>query len=137
MKSILPSSASPILSNLLNVLSENGRLSSAPKVFADFNSLMAAYRGELEVVVTSAEALDSKALSRLEKALKGTDVAQGKTLKISNRVSLRLAIRITKGRIRCRGRGNGLLITLLLLPSSTRFRKELSRGIKTSTLTSR
>lgn len=48
---------------------------------------MSAYRGELEVIVTSAEQLDSKALSRLEKALKGTEVAQGKTLKISNRVN--------------------------------------------------
>jgi F-type H+-transporting ATPase subunit O len=87
MKSFLPSSTSPILTNLLSVLSENGRLASAPKVFADFNTLMSAYRGELEVVVTSAEALDSKALNRLEKALKGTEVAQGKSLKISNRVS--------------------------------------------------
>jgi F-type H+-transporting ATPase subunit O len=90
MKSFLPSSTSPILTNLLLVLSENGRLASAPKVFADFNTLMSAYRGELEVIVTSAEQLDSKALSRLEKALKGTEVAQGKTLKISNRVNAAL-----------------------------------------------
>jgi F-type H+-transporting ATPase subunit O len=47
---------------------------------------MAAYRGELEVIVTSAEALDSKALQRLDKALKATEIAQGKTLKITNRV---------------------------------------------------
>lgn len=49
---------------------------------------MAAYRGELEVVVTSAEPLDSKSLNRLEKALKSTEIAQGKTLKVANRVSL-------------------------------------------------
>ncbi|XAO21582.1 hypothetical protein I312_100335 [Cryptococcus bacillisporus CA1280] len=48
---------------------------------------MAAYRGELEVVVTSAEPLDSKALNRLEKALKSTEIAQGKTLKVVNRVN--------------------------------------------------
>lgn len=47
---------------------------------------MAAYRGELEVVVTSAEPLDSKSLNRLDKALKGTEIAQGKTLKVVNRV---------------------------------------------------
>jgi F-type H+-transporting ATPase subunit O len=47
---------------------------------------MAAYRGELEVIVTSAEALDSKSMSRLEKALKGAQLAEGKTLKINNRV---------------------------------------------------
>ncbi|WVQ83061.1 ATP synthase F1, delta subunit [Cryptococcus sp. DSM 104549] len=87
LSSIVPSSASPILSNLLSVLSENGRLSAAPKVFADFHSLMAAYRGELEVVVTSAEALDSKTLSRLDKALKSTEVAKGKTLKVVNKVN--------------------------------------------------
>ena len=86
LQSILGSSSSPILLNLLSVLSENGRLSSASKVFADFNSLMAAYRGELEVIVTSAEALDSKSMSRLEKALKGAQLAEGKTLKINNRV---------------------------------------------------
>lgn len=72
----------------MNVLSENGRLSSAPRVFADFGSLMAAYRGELEVVVTSAEPLDSKAMQRLDKALKSSKEAEGKTIKISNRVCL-------------------------------------------------
>lgn len=92
LSTILPSSSSPILLNLLNVLSENGRLASAEKVFADFNSLIAAYRGELEVVVTSAEPLDSKALSRIEKALKGTQAAEGKTLRVTNRVSGCLAV---------------------------------------------
>ncbi|GMK53970.1 hypothetical protein CspeluHIS016_0105560 [Cutaneotrichosporon spelunceum] len=77
----------PYLSNLLSVLSENGRLSSAEKVFSDFNSLMSAYRGELEVVVTSAEALDSKTMARLEKALKGSALADGKTLKFTNKVN--------------------------------------------------
>lgn len=47
---------------------------------------MAAYRGELEVTVTSAEPLDQKSMARLEKALKGTEVAEGKTLKFNNRV---------------------------------------------------
>lgn len=94
LSSIVPSSASPILTNLLSVLSENGRLASAPKVFADFGSLMSAYRGELEVVVTSAEPLDGKATQRIEKALKGTEIVQGKTLKIVNRVcALDLSVR--------------------------------------------
>ena len=87
LRGIIPSGSSPILLNLLSVLSENGRLSSAPKVFQDFHSLMAAYRGELEVVVTSAEPLDSKAMGRLDKALKAAQAAEGKTLKIVNRVS--------------------------------------------------
>ncbi|WVR06349.1 ATP synthase F1, delta subunit [Kwoniella sp. DSM 27419] len=87
LSSIVPSGSSPILLNLLTVLSENGRLSSAPKVFADFNSLIAAHRGELEVVVTSAEPLDNKAINRLEKALKDTEISKGKTLKVVNRVN--------------------------------------------------
>jgi F-type H+-transporting ATPase subunit O len=82
----LTTNSSSILSNLLQVLSENGRLSQTSKVFADFNSLISAYRGELEVSVTSAEALDSKTMSRLEKALKGSKEAEGKTLKIVNKV---------------------------------------------------
>ena len=48
---------------------------------------MSAYRGELEVVVTSVEALDSRAMQRLERALKATQMAEGKTLKIVNKVS--------------------------------------------------
>ncbi len=48
---------------------------------------MSAYRGELEVAVTSAEPLDKQAMGRLEKALKATQLAEGKTLKIVNRVS--------------------------------------------------
>lgn len=83
---VLPKGASPLLTNLLSVLSENGRLAQTPKVFADFHSLMAAYRGELEVVVTSAEPLDQRTMTRLEKALRGTAVADGKTLKFTNRV---------------------------------------------------
>lgn len=87
LKKVLPSGSSPLLFNLLNVLSENGRLSQATKVFADFNQLMSAYRGELEVVVTSAEPLDSKTMNRLEKALKGSSLADGKTLTFTNKVN--------------------------------------------------
>lgn len=57
---------------------------------------MAAYRGELEVIVTSAEALDSKSMSRLEKALKGAQLAEGKTLKINNRVGPVVSTDITR-----------------------------------------
>ncbi|GFZ45182.1 ATP synthase chain 5 [Saitozyma sp. JCM 24511] len=122
LSSIIPQGASPILSNLLSVLAENGRLSSAPKVFADFASLMAAYHGELEVVVTSAEPLDSKTMSRLDKALKSTKEAEGKTIKITNRVNPSLL--------------GGLLVdfgdkSIDLSASSkvTRFNQALSQGV--------
>ena len=108
LSTILPSSSSPILLNLLTVLSENGRLASAEKVFADFNSLIAAYRGELEVIVTSAEPLDSKSLSRIEKALKGTQAAEGKTLRVTNRVSLVCGSSVFDGE-RTRGMGGRVL----------------------------
>lgn len=87
LKGVVPSGSSPYLLNLLSVLSENGRLSSADKVFADFHTLIAAYRGEVEITITSAEPLDSKSLNRLEKAIKNTSVAEGKTLKFVNKVN--------------------------------------------------
>ncbi|WOO77404.1 ATP synthase subunit 5, mitochondrial [Vanrija pseudolonga] len=87
LKGVVPSGSSPYLLNLLSVLSENGRLSSAGKVFADFHTLIAAYRGEVEITITSAEPLDSKSLTRLEKAIKNTSVAEGKTLKFVNKVN--------------------------------------------------
>lgn len=87
LKSVVPSGTSPILFNLLSVLSENGRLGTATKVFEDFEKLMSAHRGELLVTVTSAEPLDNKSMSRLEKALKSSQVGQDKTLKFVNRVN--------------------------------------------------
>lgn len=41
--------------NLFQVLAENGRLADAPKVIEGFQELMSAYRGEVEVIVTSAQ----------------------------------------------------------------------------------
>ena len=41
-------------SNLFQVLAENGRLGDTEKVIEGFLSLMTAYRGEVEVTVTSA-----------------------------------------------------------------------------------
>jgi F-type H+-transporting ATPase subunit O len=48
---------------------------------------MSAHRGELVVTVTSAEPLGSSEMKRLEKALKGSQVAQGKELKVVNKVN--------------------------------------------------
>ena len=44
-----------ITKNLLAVLSENGRLAETPAVIEEFNALVAKYKGELEIVVTSAQ----------------------------------------------------------------------------------
>ena len=102
-----------MLLNLLNVLSENGRLASAPKVFEDFSSLMGAYRGELEVIVTSAEPLDNSAMQRLDRALKATDIAKGKKIKIQNKVR-RIPSHLECDRSRCHpGFGRGSRLTRL------------------------
>ncbi|KAI5454191.1 ATP synthase F0 subcomplex subunit OSCP atp5 [Naganishia albida] len=87
ISSLAPSSASPILSNLLSVLASNGRLSLFPSIITDFSTLMSAHRGELVVTITSAEPLGAAEMKRLEKALRASQAAQGKDLKLVNKVN--------------------------------------------------
>jgi F-type H+-transporting ATPase subunit O len=75
---------------LFGVLAENGRLQDTEKVIQGFLELMTAYRGEVEVTVTSATPLDRATVSRIETALKGSQIAakgNGKTLKIVQKVN--------------------------------------------------
>lgn len=73
--------------NFLRTLAENNRLSLLGGICAKFGELMSAARGEVEMTVTSAQALDSKTLSRLETAVaKSSYVGQGKKLKVTNEV---------------------------------------------------
>jgi len=75
--------------NLLKVLSENGRLGETEGVIEGFNELVAQYKGELTVTVTSATPLPKDALTRLETALKQSQTAQAaKVLKITNKVRI-------------------------------------------------
>jgi F-type H+-transporting ATPase subunit O len=77
--------------NLFAILSENGRLAETPGVIDGFNALMSEYRGEATVVVTSATPLPKDIMTRLENALKGSQIAQkAKTLKVTNKVRLAL-----------------------------------------------
>jgi len=74
--------------NFLNTLAENNRLGLLPGVTSKFSELISAARGEVEMIVTSAQALDNKALSRLENAVaKSTYVGVGKKLKVTNKVN--------------------------------------------------
>ncbi|KZV82763.1 OSCP, subunit 5 of the stator stalk of mitochondrial F1F0 ATP synthase [Exidia glandulosa HHB12029] len=74
--------------NLFAVLSENGRLSETSGVVEGFNELVAKYKGELDVVVTSAEPLGRDVLANLEKSLKQSEAGKAaKTLKITNKVN--------------------------------------------------
>jgi F-type H+-transporting ATPase subunit O len=45
----------PITANLLEVLAENGRLNQTEKIITAYQQLMVAIRGEVSVVVTSAQ----------------------------------------------------------------------------------
>ncbi|KAF9264266.1 F1 complex, OSCP/delta subunit of ATPase [Marasmius fiardii PR-910] len=79
---------SDITKNLLTILSENGRLGEAEGVIEGFNELVAQYKGELTVTVTSAAPLQRDILGRLETVLKQSQTAQqAKTLKITNKVN--------------------------------------------------
>ncbi|KAF8647051.1 hypothetical protein AX16_006888 [Volvariella volvacea WC 439] len=79
---------SEITKNLLDVLSQNGRLGETEGVIEGFNELVAKYKGELTVTVTSAAPLPKDVLTRLETTLKQSQTAQqAKVLKISNKVN--------------------------------------------------
>lgn len=85
--SVLPAQGKSEIKNFLQVLAENNRLSVLPSVVSKFDELVRADKGEVEVVVTSAQPLDSKVLSRIESAVAGSGVlAAGKKSKIVNKV---------------------------------------------------
>lgn len=65
-------------------------MADTERVIDGFMELMTAYRGEVEVTVTSAAPLDKSQVSRIESALKGSQIASkgnGKTLKIVQKVN--------------------------------------------------
>ncbi|KAJ5243376.1 ATP synthase subunit 5 [Penicillium citrinum] len=76
-----------ILKNFLATLAENNRLGSLEGVCEKFATLMSAHRGEIELSITSAQELDSKTISRLEKAVAKSEYSQGKKLKIVTNVN--------------------------------------------------
>jgi len=79
---------SDVTKNLFSVLSENGRLGEVESVIEGFNELVAQYKGELTVTVTSASPLAKDILTRLETTLKQSQAAQAaKMLKITNKVN--------------------------------------------------
>jgi len=79
---------SDVTKNLFAVLSDNGRLAETQGVIEGFNELVAQYKGELEVVVTSASPLPKDVSTRLESVLKQSQAAQqAKSVKITNKVN--------------------------------------------------
>ncbi|KAI0181466.1 putative oligomycin sensitivity conferring protein [Hypoxylon sp. FL1284] len=74
--------------NFLSTLAENNRLGILPGVCEKFGEIISASRGEVELVVTSAQQLDNRTLSRLETAVsKSAYVGSGKKLKVTNQVN--------------------------------------------------
>ncbi|KZV76325.1 OSCP, subunit 5 of the stator stalk of mitochondrial F1F0 ATP synthase [Peniophora sp. CONT] len=79
---------SDVTKNIFYVLSENGRLGESNHVIEGFNELVAQYKGELNVTVTSASPLPKDVLTKLEATLKQSQTAQkAKSLKITNKVN--------------------------------------------------
>ncbi|KAF4304387.1 putative ATP synthase oligomycin sensitivity conferral [Botryosphaeria dothidea] len=76
-----------VVKNFLETLAENNRLGLLEPITENFAQLMGAYRGEIELNVTSAQPLDNKVLSRLESAVSKSSYAQGKKLKVVPKVN--------------------------------------------------
>ncbi|KAI1460755.1 putative oligomycin sensitivity conferring protein [Annulohypoxylon moriforme] len=87
-KNVGAASANETVKNFLATLAENNRLGILEGICEKFGQIMSASRGEVELIVTSAQQLDNKILSRLESAVaKSQYVGQGKKLKVTNQVN--------------------------------------------------
>ncbi|XP_041800617.1 ATP synthase subunit O, mitochondrial [Chelmon rostratus] len=75
---------SPMTSNLINVLAENGRLTLTGDVIAAFGKMMSAHRGEVICSVITAQPLDAANLAELKLALNGF-LQKGETIKLETK----------------------------------------------------
>ncbi|XP_074076713.1 ATP synthase peripheral stalk subunit OSCP, mitochondrial-like [Macrotis lagotis] len=72
---------SPITTNLMKLLAENGRLNSTPGVISAFSTMMSVHRGEVQCSVTTASTLDDATLSELKTVL-NSFLSKGQVLKM-------------------------------------------------------
>ena len=75
---------------MFSVLAENGRLYETDKVVDGFLEIMQAHRGEVKVVITTAQPLEKDLQKRLEDALKQSQMSQAdgkKNLVFENRIN--------------------------------------------------
>ncbi|XP_056415545.1 ATP synthase subunit O, mitochondrial [Hyla sarda] len=75
---------SPLTSNFINLLAENGRLRYTQEVIGAFAKMMSAHRGEVLCSVTTASPLDEASLTELKAALNGF-LAKGESLKLETK----------------------------------------------------
>ncbi|ORZ27291.1 OSCP/delta subunit of ATPase [Lobosporangium transversale] len=74
--------------NFFDTLAENGRLNDTVKIINSYGSLMSAYRGEVQVTITSAKELDAKEVAKIKGYLaKSAFVTSKQTLVVSNKVN--------------------------------------------------
>ncbi|KAI5182229.1 ATP synthase subunit O, mitochondrial [Manis pentadactyla] len=76
---------SPLTSNLINLLAENGRLTNTPGVISAFSTMMSVHRGEVPCTVTTASTLDETTLSELKTVLKSF-LSKGQVLKVEVKI---------------------------------------------------
>ncbi|KAB0355390.1 hypothetical protein FD755_021898 [Muntiacus reevesi] len=76
---------SPLTSNLINLLAENGRLNNTPAVISAFSTMMSVHRGEVPCTVTTASPLDEATLTELKTVLKSF-LSKGQVLKLEVKI---------------------------------------------------
>lgn len=76
------------MKNFLQTLAEHNRLGLLEGVCEKFQQLMGAYRGEMELVITSAQKLEDRVVRRLEQAVGKSEYSHGKKMKVVTKVRL-------------------------------------------------
>nr|XP_020842128.1 ATP synthase subunit O, mitochondrial-like [Phascolarctos cinereus] len=72
---------SPITTNLMKLLAENGHLNNTPGVISAFSTMMSVHRGKVQCSVTTASALDDATPSELKTVL-NSFLRKGQVLKM-------------------------------------------------------
>jgi len=77
-----------LVKNFLVTLGDNNRLSHLQGIAVEFEKLMRATKGEVDVVITSAQPLDNRTLSRLQGTIsKSGYIGENKKIRLQNKVS--------------------------------------------------
>ena len=77
-----------IVRSFLDTVGANNRFSHLSGIVGEFERLMRARKGEVDVVITSATQLDHRTLARLESAIgKSQFIGQGKKIRMQNKVN--------------------------------------------------
>jgi len=77
---------SKIVVQFMETLAENNRLGLLEGICEKFSVLMGASRGEMELIITSAQKVDDKMIKRVEAAIAKSEYSQGKKLKVVTKV---------------------------------------------------